>query len=117
MPDYETKNFFAQNLARLLQHSGESQASLARLLGVSTSTVSSWICAEKMPRMDKIEAIARHFEVTKSELLEGSDAITTSDFTYALHNEVGTLTEENKQKILEMARFFNELQKKDADKT
>lgn len=38
--------------------------------------------------------------------------ITYNDFTYALHNETKELTEENKQKLLEMARFFKEQQDK-----
>ncbi len=38
--------------------------------------------------------------------------ITFNDFTYALHNETKELTEENKQKLLEMARFFKEQQDK-----
>lgn len=32
------------------------------------------------------------------------------DFTYALHNETRKLTEENKQKLLEMAKFFQQQQ-------
>ena len=32
------------------------------------------------------------------------------DFTYALHNETKKLTEENKQKLLEMAKFFQQQQ-------
>lgn len=38
--------------------------------------------------------------------------ITFDDFTYALHDETKELTEENKQKLLEMARFFKEQQDK-----
>lgn len=43
--------------------------------------------------------------------VEGPD-VTFNDFTYALHNETKELTEENKQKLLEMARFFKEQQDK-----
>jgi hypothetical protein len=38
--------------------------------------------------------------------------VTFDDFTYALHDETKELTEENKQKLLEMARFFKEQQDK-----
>ncbi|MCI1966314.1 MAG: helix-turn-helix transcriptional regulator [Oscillospiraceae bacterium] len=39
--------------------------------------------------------------------------ITFDDFTYALHNETKELTEENKQKLLEMAKFFKTMQDKE----
>lgn len=46
-----------------------------------------------------------------SEKVEEPD-IAFNDFTYALHNETKELTDENKQKLLEMARFFKEQQDK-----
>lgn len=39
--------------------------------------------------------------------------ITFDDFTYALHNETKELTEENKQRLLEMAKFFKTMQDKE----
>lgn len=39
--------------------------------------------------------------------------VTFDDFTYALHGETKELTEENKQKLLEMARFFKMQQDKE----
>lgn len=41
--------------------------------------------------------------------------ITFDDFTYALHAETQELTEENKQKLLEMAKLFKLSQKHDKD--
>jgi repressor LexA len=38
------------------------------------------------------------------------------DFTYAMYNESQELTEENKRKLLEMARFFKEQQDKEKSK-
>lgn len=115
MPEYETKRAFSKNLIRLLDSSGETQIQLANALGVSKSTVSSWCTAEKMPRMDKIEAIARHFGISKSDLLATEqEDIGFDDFTYALYGEARALTEENKQKLLEMARFFRQLEQRDA---
>lgn len=70
MSDTEFKVIFAKNLNHLLDVRGETQADIMRLLGVSKSTVSSWCTAEKMPRMDKVEALANHFGVMKSDLIE-----------------------------------------------
>lgn len=39
--------------------------------------------------------------------------VTFDDFTYAFLDESKELTEENKQKLLEMAKFFKQQQDKD----
>ena len=70
MGDYETKQIFSRKLSRLLSDRGITQAELAELMGVAPSSVSSWCNGEKMPRMDKIEWIARNFNIMKTELLE-----------------------------------------------
>ena len=70
MTDYELKQIFAKNLNHYLAHSGESQAEVAQILGVSKSTFSSWSNAKKTPRMDKLEALAKHFGIKKSDLIE-----------------------------------------------
>ena len=70
MGKYETKYIFAKNLSRILMDHGISQADLASMMGVAASSVSAWCNGDKMPRMDKIEWIANHFGIMKSELLE-----------------------------------------------
>ena len=70
MGKYETKYIFSRNLSRILMDHGISQADLASMMGVAASSVSAWCNGDKMPRMDKIEWIANHFGIMKSELLE-----------------------------------------------
>ena len=73
MPDNLTydKRIFAENLMRLMKTHHEKQVDIARLLGVSKSTVSSYCSANQMPRMDKIETLAHHFGVSRTELIGG----------------------------------------------
>lgn len=59
----------AKNLQYLLAKNRETQMELARFMNVSTSTVSSWCKGQKIPRMDKIDRIAEHFNVTRSEIM------------------------------------------------
>lgn len=115
MQQYETKAIFAHNLNRLLRLAGETQVDLIRALGVSKSTVSSWCAGDKMPRMDKIEALARHFDVPKSTLLEQDRApdVPPDNFLAAFFRESRGLNDDNKQKLLEMARFFKQIQEKE----
>lgn len=37
---------------------------------MTSSTVSNWCTGQKLPRMDKVEKIAAHFGVQKSDLIE-----------------------------------------------
>ena len=68
------KSVFASNLYRLMAERGMKAVDIAKLLNVSKSTVSSWLNAQKTPRMDKIESLAGHFGVAKSELIENGGA-------------------------------------------
>ena len=64
------KQIFAENLRRLLKENREKQMDLVRLLDVSRSTVSAYCAGNQIPRMDKLELIARHFGVPLASLLE-----------------------------------------------
>lgn len=61
---------FAANLRKLLEDTGTTQRDIARLLDVSSSTVSNWCTGQKVPRMGKIELLAEHFGILKSDLIE-----------------------------------------------
>lgn len=64
------KNIFATNLLRLMAERGDKQADVANYLGVSKSTVSDYCKGKQIPRMDKVEALARRYRIKVSELLE-----------------------------------------------
>ncbi len=66
------KQIFAARLREQMERHGEKQTDIARLLGVSRAAVSAYIHGEQMPRMDKLEVLARHFGVTRGALLEES---------------------------------------------
>ena len=64
-----TRKIFRDNLFYFLSKTGEQQTDICNLLDVSSSTVSSWFSADKMPRIEKIELLAEHYGVTVSDLL------------------------------------------------
>ena len=64
------KQIFAANLRRLMRESKEKQVDVARLLGVTKSSVSAYCSGEQMPRMDKIEILAQHYGVARAALIE-----------------------------------------------
>ena len=63
------RGIFADNLQRLMRLNRERQVDIARLLGVSKSTVSAYCSGGQMPRMDKIEQLAHHFGVSRAALI------------------------------------------------
>lgn len=65
-----SKEVFSKNLQYYLNQSGMSQKELAETIGVSTATMNEWIKAKKFPRIDKIERMANHFGILKSDLIE-----------------------------------------------
>ena len=68
------KRIFADNLLRLMKAQHEKQVDIARLLGVSKAAVSSYVHGDLMPRMDKLEILARHYGVTRGALIEEAGA-------------------------------------------
>ena len=53
-----------------LNKTGESQKELAEIVGVAASTFNDWVKAKKYPRIDKIEIMANHWRILKSDLIE-----------------------------------------------
>ncbi len=74
---------------------------------------------------DKLNEIADILDTTPEYLKGETDVkektpaeadVTFDDFTYALHNETKELSEEKKQELLEMARFFKHQMEKEKGK-
>lgn len=97
-----------------------SQDEFAALLGTSKQVISRYETNQRTPKITVANKYAEILNIPLNALLgdestadKKSDEVTFDDFTYALHNETQELTEENKQKLLEMARFFKEQQDKE----
>jgi transcriptional regulator with XRE-family HTH domain len=95
--------------------------------GVNRSALSDYKTGRnKTISIDNLQKIADYFVISLDYLLGNTDIkekpalnekdeheLTFDDFTYALHNETKELTEENKQKLLEMAKLFKLGQEQD----
>lgn len=64
------KEIMATNLSYYVARSGKTQKELAEIVGVAPSTFNDWMKAKKYPRIDKIEMLADHFGILKSDLIE-----------------------------------------------
>ena len=68
------KRIFSANLQHFMEIHKETQADVAKLLGISKSNVTSYIKGEQVPRMDKIAILCNHYGVNVSDLLERKKA-------------------------------------------
>ena len=66
---------FAKNLKFYMEQKKVDRYQLCEDLGFKYSTVCEWLSANKYPRMDKIEMLAKYFEINKSDLIEEKDFI------------------------------------------
>lgn len=69
MSDLGNKKIFAQNLKYYMDLYNKSRADVAKAIGVSYTTFTSWITAANYPRIDKIEMLANYFRVNKADLI------------------------------------------------
>ena len=65
----EVNRIFAKNLTRFLEDYSMTKAELAKRLGVSAQSVTSWTKGEKSPRMPKVDQMCEIFNCTRSDFL------------------------------------------------
>ena len=68
MKDYN-KEMFAKNLKKHMIEKEVDRYKLCEDLGFKYSTVSEWLSAKKLPRMNKIEQLADYFNITPAYLM------------------------------------------------
>lgn len=64
------RKLFAKNLKRVMLEREKSQADIANGIGVSQPTVSSWMTAKKVPRMETIDRLCVFLHCRRSDLME-----------------------------------------------
>lgn len=70
MSDLGNKEIMAENIQRLMAVKGVDRNKMATDLDLKYTTLTDWIKGNTYPRIDKIELMARYFNVTKSSLVE-----------------------------------------------
>lgn len=112
---------FAKRLQGLRKDKGLTQKQFAEKFGIAGGTIAMWETGKREPDFKTTERLADFFNVSVDYLLgrderkrvpvsEDGQEISYDDFTYAMYQEGRTLTRENKEKLLELARFFQEQQ-------
>lgn len=66
----ENREVMGKNLKNLMDKKGVTAADVCRALDFKANTFSDWLHGKSYPRIDKIEAMANYFGVSKSALVE-----------------------------------------------
>lgn len=88
---FKIKTTFAKKLSILIDEKQIKQVDLAKAIGVSESTISTWLSLKnsKLPKMDTVEKIANYFNCQSSELLTEENSTTfSSSKPSALQQEI-----------------------------
>ena len=70
MADEYYKKVFSNNLRYYMSIKGKSQIDIINDLGYDKSAVSTWFNGSRLPRMDKVDALARYLDIRRSDLIE-----------------------------------------------
>lgn len=70
MSDDQYKKIFSKNLRYYMSLNDKSQIDLISDLGFNKSAVSTWCNGTRLPRMDKVDALAKYFNIKRSDLIE-----------------------------------------------
>ena len=94
MPEEIYKKIFSKNLNHYMEIDQKSQTDIINDLGFNKSAVSTWCNGTRLPRMDKVEALAKYFGINRSDLIEEKDNAETSDEPYYLNDETRQIAQE-----------------------
>ena len=93
MPEEIYKKIFSKNLNSYMEINGKTQSDLVNDLGFNKSAVSTWCNGTRLPRMDKVEALAQYFHINRSDLIEEKEEVTPDDHYY-LNDETRQIAQE-----------------------
>lgn len=64
------KMIFSKNLKYYMELRGKTQIDIINDLGVNKSAISTWCNGTRLPRMDKVDMLAKYLNITRSDLIE-----------------------------------------------
>lgn len=70
MTNEEYGKIIGKNLKRIMFEQDKRQTDVARDLGISPSTLSGWMNATRIPKMDKVDMLCQYFNCKRSDLME-----------------------------------------------
>lgn len=70
MPEETYRKIFSKNLNYYMEINNKTQTDLANDLGFNKSAISTWCNGTRLPRINKVDTLARYFHIKRSDLIE-----------------------------------------------
>ena len=86
MSEDQFKRIFSKNLRYYMSVNNKEQIDLINDLGFNKSAVSTWCNGTRLPRMDKVYALAKYFGISRSDLIEEKNN-SSEDTSYYFNEE------------------------------
>lgn len=77
MSNLGNKQIMAKNIRYYMDRYSVTQTEICNTLGIKMPTFSDWVNAKTYPRIDKIELMANYFGVSKADLVEERNSISS----------------------------------------
>ncbi|MCI8483464.1 MAG: helix-turn-helix transcriptional regulator [Lachnospiraceae bacterium] len=82
------KSIFSKNLRYYMDLNEKTQVDLINDLGINKSSISTWCNGTRLPRMDKVDMLAKYFHINRSDLIEDkSDTQPEETSSYYLNED------------------------------
>ncbi|MDO4332619.1 MAG: helix-turn-helix transcriptional regulator [Eubacteriales bacterium] len=85
MSEEDYKKIFSRQLNYYMSITGKTQSDIINDLGFNKSAVSTWCNGTRLPRMDKVDALAKYFGINRSDLIENKNEL--SEPSYYLNDD------------------------------
>lgn len=92
MSEEDFKKLFSKNLNYFMNLNGKTQIDIINDLGFNKSSVSTWCNGTRLPRMDKVDDLAKYFGIKRSDLIE--DKSVQQNTGYYLNKETAQAAQE-----------------------
>lgn len=110
MSEDRYKKIFSTNLKHYMAINNKSQIDLINDLGFNKSAVSTWCNGTRLPRMDKVDVLARYFNINRSDLIEDKPYKPQID-TLAAHFDGEEFTDDEMEEIMNFVEFVKNKRK------
>lgn len=77
MSNLGNKEIMSQNIQYYMNKYGKTRQDMCEALGVKYTTLTDWVKGNSYPRIDKIELMANYFGISKADLVESRDRISS----------------------------------------
>ena len=119
MTERAARDAFVDRLLQEMERHNYNQKDVARVCNVAQQTVSDWIRKKEFPRMEAVEALAKHFNVPVAAFYEEKNKesiIITDDGLRSIINIYKALSPDNRSKLIELGNLYLDAQSKTEEK-